>query len=201
MEFTVKFDLQGKPELVSAQPTKPIDWESHAAALQPAEKQIAWPENELIGMLTYRGYDYSSDTPMVSWFAPHSASVCKQGTDLKASVCKEIRLGWVQGPWNFVPTVSFRVFPSATIRKPRQPCKFCTTWNASFLSPHLAKSVVDNCDQVVLHVASNAAAVLPSYMAIAFLSIERVYNSPHILAEATRISVESLDGRSRDFAH
>lgn len=107
----------------------------------------------------------------------------------------------MEGPWEFVPTVPFCVVLGAAIHKPRQPGKFRTIWNVSVPGPHLAKIGVDNGNFLVFPVASNAAAALPSYTAMACLSIERVCLSLHILAGVAVAAGETLQGISRDFAH
>lgn len=76
-----------------------------------------------------------------------------------------------------------------------------TIWNASVPGPHVAKSAFDKGKGLVLPVASNAAALLPSYTAMAWLSIERVCFSLHIRARVAVAAGETLQGRSRDFAH
>lgn len=122
--FTIKYTARGHPEIVSALPTKETEWGYKANALQAAARTIEWPDHELLTMLTFGGYEYSADTPPVSWFALHSASVYRHWPDSAASVRKEIRLGWMAGPWEFVPTVTFQAVPYAAIQKPRQPGKF-----------------------------------------------------------------------------
>lgn len=177
-------------------PTTPNDWVFYATALQEEARSSSWPDHELLDMFTYGCYDCSPDTTPVSWFAPHSASVYKQWPDFAASVRKEINLGWMEGPWNHIPTVPFRVVPGASIPKPRQPGTFRTKWNASIPGPHLSKSVVDTGNNQSLSVASNAVPVLPHYLAISWLSIERVCLHLHILASAAATTGESIWGRS-----
>lgn len=50
------------------------------AALQAVAREIAWPENELNDIFTYGGYNFSSDTPIVSWFAL-AQCICLQALD------------------------------------------------------------------------------------------------------------------------
>lgn len=172
--FTIRFTTQGQPNLACARPTAPSDWGFNAQSLQAAAREAAWPDQELIGFLTYGCYDYSPNTTPVSWFAPHSASVFKQWRAFADSVDKEIRLGWMQGPYDFVPTVPFPVVPGAAIPKPRQANKFRTIWNAYIPGQGLAGSGVSNGNGLELPVASNTAVVLPQYLAMAWISIQRV---------------------------
>lgn len=116
--FTIQFVPEGKPSSANTQITKPEDWGFSARALQAAARAIEWLDKELIAFLTFGGYGYSVDTPPISWFAPHSISVYNHWQALAASVHKEIRNGWMQGPYNFIPTVPFRIVPGAAIPKP-----------------------------------------------------------------------------------
>lgn len=119
--FTIRFIPDGRPSLAIAQVTTPEDWSFNAATLQAEATAVAWPDKELIAFLTFGTYDYSADTPPVSWFAPHNISVYKHWKVFADSVSKEIGLGWMHGPHDFIPTIPFRVVPGAAIPKKRQP--------------------------------------------------------------------------------
>lgn len=105
--FTIQFVPDGQQFLATAQATKPDDWGFHAVELQVEEHAITWPENDLITFLTFSGYDYSSKTPPVSWFAPHSVSGYDQWQAFAEIVTKEIIFGWMNGSYDFMPTVRF----------------------------------------------------------------------------------------------
>lgn len=74
-------------------------------------------------------------------------------------------------------------------------------WNALVPGTHLTKSAVDNGNDVVLSVASNAADILPSYMAMAWLSIERLCTSLYVLAGAPHATGQPIERRIRDYSH
>lgn len=159
--FTIHFVPDGLPKRTTAHVTQPDDWGFNAAELQSAARAIAWPDNELISFLTFGAYDYSADTPPVSWFSLNIRSVYKHWQEFASSVSKEIRMGWMQGPYTFIPTIPFRVVLGAAIPKPRQPNRFHTICNASIPSPMLEYSAFSNDNVIALPVSSNAAARLP----------------------------------------
>lgn len=192
--FTIQFVPDRRPKLATVQVTQPEDWRFNAAELQSAVRAISWPDNELIAFLTFGGYDYSADTPSVSWFSPHSSSVYKEWQEIANSSTKEIRLGWMKGPYAFIPTITFRIVPGAAIQKPSQPNRFRTIWNDSIPSPMMDYSAIRNGNGIELPVASNAAARMHSYMAMDWLSIERVALSLHILADTALKTGEELRG-------
>lgn len=66
--------------------------------------------------------------------------------------------------------------------------------------PHLAKSAVYKGTDFVLPVASNAAEILPSYMTMPWLSIERVCSSLHIIAGAASATGQTIEGRRRYYS-
>lgn len=142
--FTMQFNTSGHPLLAAAKPTASTDWGCHEQYLQAAARAIDLPDRELIDFLTYGCYDYSTITPPISWFAPHTIYVLKQWTAFANCVEKEIRLGWLQGPYDFIPTVTFRVLPGTGIPKTRQHSKFRTIWNASVSGPDMDGSAVSN---------------------------------------------------------
>lgn len=65
--FTIKFIHAVQSKLLSLQPTKQKEFFFNSDALQAAAREKAWPNHELVGMLTYGGHDYSSETPPVPW--------------------------------------------------------------------------------------------------------------------------------------
>lgn len=199
--FTICFSTTGRPQLATARPTDPSDWGFNAQALQATARAADWSDHELIGFLTYGCYDYSPNAPPISWFAPQSASVFKQWNSFADSMEKEIRMGWMTGPYDSIPTVPFRVVPGTAIPKPRQPTKFRTIWNASVPSPELLGSAVSNCSGMELPVASSTAAILPPYLAIAWMSIERVCVSLHVLAQVSIATGTQICGLGRNYAH
>lgn len=169
--FTLRFQQEGRPPLMTHCQTSDEYWGFNASALQSAERTIEWPDHELIEFLMFGAIDYSGDTLPVSWFAPHSSSAYNHWDMFSASVRKEIEKGWIKGPWAVIPTAPFRVVPGAAIPKPRQPSKYRTIWNASVPGPRLGHNVVDNGIGIVLPVETKAAAVLPPYLAMAWMSI------------------------------
>lgn len=62
-------------------------------------------------------------------------------------------------------------------------------------------SAASNGDGIELPVAANAAAALPSYLEMAWMSIERVAMPLHILADLALQTGEKIRGRGRDYAH
>lgn len=76
--LTIKFMHDVQPKLSFLQPTKHNEWSFSADALKSAAHDIAWPVHERIGLLTFGGHNYSSDTPPVSFVAWHCASCDKQ---------------------------------------------------------------------------------------------------------------------------
>lgn len=60
----------------------------------------------------------------------------------------------------------------------------------------MANSAVDNGNGFLLPVAVKAATVLPPYMAMAWISIERVCVSLHIVAGVALVSGSIIQGRS-----
>lgn len=95
-----------------------------------------------------------------------------------------------------MPTVPFGLVRGAAIPKPGKLGKFRTIWNASFPGPYSDKSAVINGNVLVLPIASNAAAVLPSNMAIVWLSIEQVGVSLNVLARVAVATGENIQVRS-----
>lgn len=95
----MRFDTDGRPQVVHVQPTKPEDWGFDASALQAADRVIDWHDMELLDFLTYGGYNYSASTLPVSWFAPHILLVYMHWDAFPDSVHKEIGLAWMKWSW------------------------------------------------------------------------------------------------------
>lgn len=79
----------------------------------------------------YGCYDYSPNTRPIPCFSPYSTPFFKQSTAFAVIMAKEIRLCWMQCPYNFIPTVPFRVIHGATVPKPVQTNNFIAFCNAS----------------------------------------------------------------------
>lgn len=133
--------------------------------------------------------------------SPHSESVFEHWDVFAEGVRKEIDRGWIVGPWSHVPTIPFRVVPGAAIPKPRQPGLFRTIWNASIPGPRLNNSAANNGSDVTIPIASNSSVIQPSYLAMAWLSIERVCLAVNILNSASIQTGFTVMGRGRDFDH
>lgn len=111
----------------------------------------------------------------MSWLAPHSLSFHKHWAAFADNMPEEISAGWLRGTWAYPPTVPLSTVPCAVIPEPRCPHQYRIIWNASVPGQHVQKSLDSNGAGLALIVATNAAAELPFYLAIAWLSIERVY--------------------------
>lgn len=160
--------------------------------LKTVARSTACPDKELIAFLTFGGYDYSADTPPISWFAPHSVSLYTHWQVFADNINKEIEQGWMQGHYDFIPTLPFRVVTGAAIPRKRQPDKFHTIWNALVRGPLMACSEVGNGNGMNLPIVSSSAAALPPYLAMTWLSIERVCVLLQILADIAITAVEEL---------
>lgn len=134
--FAVKVTPEVQAELLSTQFTKPSELGFNAKELKAAVREITWLDHEIVEMLTFGGHEYSPNTPPVSWFTPHSASVYKHWSEFSARVPKEIWLTWMEGPWKHIHTVTFRIVPSTVLPKPRRTGKFREIRNASVTGMH-----------------------------------------------------------------
>lgn len=65
----------------------------------------------------------------------------------------------------------------------------------------MACSAVNNGNGLTIPIATNTVAVLPPYLGMPWLSIERVCVSLHSLADLTTTTGEKLLVRCRDYAH
>lgn len=131
---------------------------------------------------------------------PPSDSIYEHWDVFKTNVEDEIDKDWMSTAWKHPPTIPFRFIPGAAIPKLRRPDKFRVIWNASIPWSNSPDSAVENGAGVRLPVATNAAAELPSFLALDWLSIEEVGEWMEIIA---MISVQAnipLRGRTRDFA-
>lgn len=86
--FIIRFETNEHHRIMHAQPTRPEDWGFNAAALQTTKRAIELIDRKLLNFLTYGGYNYSANTPLVSWFAPHSVSVYRHWGAFADSACR-----------------------------------------------------------------------------------------------------------------
>lgn len=199
--FTLHFDKNGKAHVTSVRPQYVGAWGFNAELLRRQALGMSWPDHELIYMLNTGGYDYSQNTPPVSWFTPHRISVYKHWNTFAVNMRKEIEAEWMRGTWSHPPTVPFRIVPGATIPKPRRADQYRITWNASVPGPHLPESLIGNGAGLLLPSTANAAVELPPYLAIAWLSMQRVCHKLHLPATAARENNGALMVRGWNFAH
>lgn len=196
---SILWSRAGAPTVARQEASSVEQWGFNADRLRWRGEQLQWPDKELLHFLEYGCYEYSSETPPVSWFAPHSGTVYAHWQTFVENVQQEIDDGWLKGAWPHPPAVSFRIVPGATIPKPRRPNAVRTIWNGSIPGPDCQRSAIDNGQGCVRLVATNAAARLPGALAMMWLSLERVSERLHVLAQVAQAAGERLSGRSRDF--
>lgn len=105
------------------------------------------------------------------------------------------------GPWEFQSTVPFRIVSKVVTVKPRRPDQHSVIWNASVPEHHFPRSMIGNGASFGFPITTNAAATLPAYLAMAWLSIESVSQTLYALALADIELRELLLDRERDFAY
>lgn len=129
--FTILFSEHSRASLAVNRRKNSNHFGFKAEVIKEAAQDIQWEDHELVHSLKYGFYDYSADTPPISWFDPPSASIYKQWATFQNNVQSEIDKGWIAGPSQGVPMIPFRIVPVSVIPKPRRPDKFTVICNAS----------------------------------------------------------------------
>lgn len=200
--FTLEFESSGRPTIATIQQPERNDWGFNAERLKAKAITLNWHDRELVDMLRTGASDYSPNKPPLSWFAPHRTSVFKHWEEFEKNMNKkEIRMGCIRGTWDCPPTVPFRSVPGTALTKPRRHYQYRIIWNESVPGPKSRQSIVSKGNEISAPVSTNVAAELPSYLAMAWISIDIVGHALDILATAAAATRETIQGRGRGFAH
>lgn len=125
--YVIEIDDNARPAIREPQPLKDTEWGFMASLLRQDAIKISWADQELITMLEWGLYEYSSATPPICSFSPHQLKAMMQKESFMALTRKEIENGWIVGATAWPPSIPFAVIPGS-IEPKRQEGRWRLVW-------------------------------------------------------------------------